>query len=202
MKPWWAVAFGVLCGFLGAGILVLVTSPPRGPAIILLPAPTRAPLVVHVTGAVARPGVYTLPHGSRSLDAIEAAGGFLPDAQSSSLNLAAFLTDGERILVGVRPVPTPTHSISTNINQAIPTLSPSAQGAQPAVPPGLININTANQVELESLPGIGPALAGRIIAYREQLGPFMKLEDIQKVSGIGPAIFSNIKDLITLETYP
>jgi len=138
---------------------------------------TRVPLsiVVHVTGAVMSPGVYELPEGSRVVDAIQAAGGFAEGAADEHLNLAAKLSDGQRIRV--------------------PWLSEIKEGEGKA----LININTATAAQLQSLPGIGPAIAQRIVEYREKSGPFSRVEDLMKVSGIGPKVFANILDLIKCE---
>lgn len=190
MKSWWGIAWpiglGALIGLLAAGILLLVSSAPRGEAIRLSPPPTASPLVVDVRGAVTQPGVYELPLGSRVQDAIQAAGGALPEADLAGLNLAAPLEDGAAIRVP---------------EQAEAQSPPSRSGGVtiPEVPGSLININTATQEALESLPGIGPALAQRVIAYREANGPFPSIEAIQNVSGIGPGIFEKIKDLITVE---
>ncbi|MEJ2348723.1 MAG: SLBB domain-containing protein [Anaerolineales bacterium] len=90
MKTWWGIAFGVLCGLFGAGILLLASRQPRGEPIQLRPPPTPPPVIVHVTGAVAQPGVYTLASESRVEDAVQAAGGVSPQADVQSLNLAAF----------------------------------------------------------------------------------------------------------------
>jgi competence protein ComEA len=197
-KSWWAAAFGIVGGLLGAGLLFLVSRPPRGEAITLLPPPTPRPLVVHVAGAVLRPGVYALPPSSRVQDAIQAAGGLASDADGRGLNLAAFLEDGERIFI-------PS-------SVAAPTASPgsaSDSGGQPAASPGradtvqlLININTATLAELESLPEIGPVTAQAIITYRSEHGPFRTIEAIDAVPGIGPATFDAIKDLITVGEVP
>jgi competence protein ComEA len=208
MKTGWAIAFSVVCAFLAAGILYLAASPPRGEAIILLPVPSPLPLVVQVSGAVKQPGVCQLSPGSRVQDALEAAGGPLDGADISALNLAAPVQDGERIEVPaaeVRLASPPQDSApgfagsraQTGVEVG-PMTTPTPQGA--ALPPstGKINLNTAGQAELESLPGIGPALAQRILDYREQSGPFKTIEDIQKVKGIGPGIFAKIKDLITV----
>ena len=98
MKSWrWAMGFGVLGGLLSAGIILLVSSQPRGSAVQLQPAPTAAPIVVHISGSVLNPGVYALPRSSRVQDAIQAAGGLLPEADEQILNLAAPLKDGERV---------------------------------------------------------------------------------------------------------
>ena len=179
---------------LGAGILYLASRPPRGEAITLLPAPTAEPLTVHITGAVALPGVYPLPVGSRVKDAVEAAGGLLPEAQAASINLAAPLQDGTRIYIpSIIPGEEQTQDGTGAGNPDQPN------GNLPGKP---ININTASQAELDSLPGIGPTLAGRIIAYRQEHGLFKTIEDIQDVSGIGPGIFGKIKDLISVEGQP
>lgn len=172
------VAFGILL----AGVISLVSAPPRGTPIELGPAPTAAPLVVEVAGAVVQPGVYELPNGARVQDALAAAGGVLPEGDPSGLNRASPLKDGMQIAV-------PTYA------PAPAALTPPS-GTAPAAA-GLININTAGLALLDSLPGIGPAIAQRIIDYRQQHGDFEKIADIVNVSGIGPATFSKIKDLIT-----
>ena len=180
---WWAIAYGVVCGLLAAGIILLVSRPPRGEAIQLRPPPSPQPILVDITGAVVQPGVYSLPYGSRVFDAIEAAGGLTEAAVTKPLNLAAFLEDGQKVWV---PQATAT---------PIPGI-PSADRASGVEV--LVNINTASQNQLEELPEIGPVTAQRIIAYREANGPFLKIEDIQKVEGIGQATFEKIKDLITV----
>ena len=199
MKTWWGIAFGVLCGLLGAGVLILAARQPRGKPAQLHPPPTPPPLIVHVTGAVAQPGVYTLSHESRVQDAVQAAGGLLSGADAQSLNLAAFMEDGERIWI-------PYH-----LQVGGPSQPPRA-ASDPAEDPGgplpvetatlLVDINRASQVELESLPGIGPVTAQKIIADRQENGPFSNIEDIERVSGIGPAKFEQIKALITVGTGP
>jgi competence protein ComEA len=177
---------GVLMGLLAGGLVLLVSSAPRGEAIRLLPPPTAPPLTVHVDGAVVQPGVYELPQGSRIQNAIQAAGGVLPEADLQALNLAALLEDGATIRVPERG--------------SAPSLSESTRGGEIAVDPGgLIDINTATQEALESLPGIGPTLAQRVIEYRQANGPFPSIEAIQNVPGIGPGIFEKIKGLITVK---
>ena len=190
MKTGWALALGVICGLLGAGIILLVSQPPGGTAITLLPPPSPVPLVVYVSGAVARPDIYTMPVGSRVRDAIQAAGGLSSQADPQSLNLAAFLEDGMKIQVA-QIVKTPIAP-----GAMTGTSNSSATGLSQGVVSRLVNINTASQQELDTLPEIGPALAQRIIAYRTAKGPFTKIEDIQNVSGIGAVTFEKIKDLI------
>jgi len=189
VKSWWGIAWpislGVLIGLTAAGLLLLVSSRPRGEAIRLSPPPTAPPLVVDVSGAVTQPGVYELTPDSRVQDAIRAAGGALAEADLAGLNLAAPLEDGAAIRVPVRgETPSPP--------------SRSGEIPVPGVTGGLININTATQEGLESLPGIGPTLAKRVIQYREANGPFPNIEAIENVSGIGPGIFEKIRDLITI----
>ncbi len=204
MKTGWAVAFSVVCTFLVAGALYLAASPPRGEEISLPAAPTPLPLVVQVSGAVARPGLYALPAGSRVQDAIDAAGGLTAEADLDLLNLAAFIQDGERVAVMARGAwQTPEAASSEDAGQAgISSRNPESPAPpDPQATPntGPINLNTATQAELENLPGIGPSLAQRILAYREQHGPFTTIEDIQKVKGIGPKIYEKIKGLITIK---
>jgi competence protein ComEA len=197
MKDLLKIAFGLICGLLAAGVITLVARQPSGAPVTLMPPPSPAPLVVHVNGAVAQPGVYTLPVGSRVQDAIDAAGGFLTEADPGSLNLAAVLEDGFQITaLSLQPTqsPPPEQTAITR-GETIPlttlTRSPTPKGHK-------ININTATQEELESLPMIGPVLAKQIIDYRTANGLFKKIEDIVDVPGIGPKTFEVIRELITV----
>jgi competence protein ComEA len=174
MKTFLNLIIGVLVGLLAAGVIWLAASRPRGDPIALLPTSTPGMLTVYVSGAVATPGVYLLPEGSRVDAAIQAAGGFIADAEPESINLAALLEDGEQIDVpGI---------VSTGHVNA-----------------GRVNINTATVSELDALPGIGPTTAQMIVDYRLQNGPFQFIQDIQNVPGIGPATYDRIKDYITIE---
>ncbi|AGL00805.1 ComEA family DNA-binding protein [Desulfoscipio gibsoniae] len=151
-------------------------------------------IIVHVAGAVQKPGVYRLPAGSRVVDAVNMAG---PTEKSALdyMNLAAVLEDGKQITV---------YSLEQIGGQQLPgsvTGGMTAEGAPVSgfgvsVNAGVININTASMAQLEDLPGIGPSLAQRIIDYRTQNGPFMTIEDIQNVSGIGEKRFEQLKGLI------
>jgi competence protein ComEA len=200
MGKWWGVAFGIVGGLLGAGLLVLVTRPPRGESIQLLPPPTPPALAVHIAGAVLHPGVFSLPEGCRVHEAVQAAGGLLPEADTGTLNLAAFVQDGERIWVPSKitiqePQPSDRPPLGDGERSApsIPLLpEPTPSPDKP------VNINTASQADLESLPGIGPVIAQRIIAFRQEHGPFTRIEDIQEVAGIGPATYEKVKDSITI----
>jgi competence protein ComEA len=141
---------------------------------------------VYVSGAVREPAVYTLPPGAIVQQAITMAGGPADDAALDALNLARPLVDGEQVVVPRQ-------------GEAAPTpLSPGPTGdASPGI--GLVNINTATLDELDTLPGVGPAIAQRIIDYRTANGPFQRIEDIQNVAGIGPATFEDLRDLIIVD---
>lgn len=187
MKPWHLVLLGILFGLLAAGFILLISSPVRGTPVQLPPAPTQAPIAVDVSGAVANPGVYFLETGSRVEDAIQAAGGFLPQAFTESINLAAPLVDGSKVLV-----PMLKQESSSSQDSQDPQTNEPMQTVFP------ININTASKEMLMELPGIGETKAQAIIDYRNQNGPFTSLEQIQEVSGIGPATFEKLKELITI----
>ena len=192
MKYLWGIAFGVVCGILGAGLLLLAVSQPRGEAVQLSPPPTAAPMIVHITGAVDEPGVYSQPPGSRVMDAIKAAGGLTPDADSTLINLAKLVEDGMQIWVPGQP------------EDDFEGENPGNAGFVPTTghPEGLININTATQSELETLSGVGPVIAMAIIQYRQENGPFDEIEAIQAVSGIGPVTFEKIREFVTVGGAP
>jgi len=180
--------FGVLVGLLSAGLILLVSRPRPGRAILLRPPPTPAPIVVNVDGAVMIPGVYELPVKSRVDDAVLAAGGFAENASPGSVNLAASLEDGAHIYI---PAAIPVVNNSSEITGSALGLSESGE----IIP--LININQASLELLISLPGIGPVTAEKIITYREEQ-VFTRVEEIQKVPGIGPATFDQIKIYLTV----
>lgn len=186
MKSYWTAAFGVVCGLLAAGVLWLLCSPPRGSPVSLIPPPTPPPLVVQVSGAVVNPGIYQLPPGSRLADAIQAAGGALPSANALALNLARLVEDGQDVRVPTL-APSPSRVLATATSKATNT---------PYSP--FININTASQAELESLPGIGPVLAQRIIAFRQKHGDFDTIEDVKEVYGVTAETFEMIEDFISV----
>ncbi len=138
----------------------------------------RAEITVYVTGAINKPGVVTVREGARMADAVKACGGLLPTADGEKVNMAQVLKDGQQVRVPEK--------------QAGSSALPANTGKAP------ININTASAEELDALPGIGPAMAKRIIEYRETEGAFTAIEDIKKVKGIGEAKFEKMKDKICL----
>jgi len=157
---------------------VLTTAtPPPSPAA----TPTPRPLRVYVSGAVTRPDVYTLPPNSIVKDALLAAGGPAENADLDRINLALPVSDGQQVY------------IPRLGEENLPVQPPSAQRA----PDSKININTADLATLVTLPGIGPALAQRILDYRQANGPFARIEGIMDVPGIGEGTFEKLRDLIT-----
>ena len=169
----------------GLGCAVLVAALGDHGSSVPVPAPTSTASVaggsaifVHILGEVARPGLYELRDGDRAIDAVAAAGGFLETADQAQLNLARFVVDGEQI--------------------AVPAI-----GETPAAPPGtsasgLVNLNTADAATLDTLPRVGPAMAERIIQWREANGRFTAVEDLLNVTGIGEKTFESLKGLVTV----
>jgi competence protein ComEA len=174
-----------------------------------------ANVVVHVAGAVARPGVYSLPSGSRMVDAVTAAGGATAAADPNAVNLARLIADGERLYLPTREEVRKWKagaSAGGAGSGSSAWLEPSGgveggglgDGAAGGVAGngagrgGPVNLNTATASELDGLPGIGPTLAARIIQYRTQNGPFNASEELLNVSGIGAKKFDELKDLVTV----
>ena len=153
------------------------------PAIKVPEAPAVAPIVVvDVAGMVKKPGVYKLPSGSRAIDAITAAGGAKAGIDLSDINLAHVLTDGEQIVVGAPK----------------PSSNSRGRSSKKTIVSGSVNINTATLAQLDTLPGVGPAIAARIISYREKNGPFKTVEDLRKVPGMGASKFAQLQNQIKI----
>ena len=173
---------------LAIGFACLLFATTRGSAIaqetpkpLLSLSPVKQTILVHVAGKVKKPDVYPLLQGSRVADAIKAAGGAKKGVDLSDINLARILIDGEQIYVGyVAAVDrsTPKNSVKKYT--------------------GIININRATKAEFDSLVGIGPVIAGKIVTYRNQNGSFMAIEDLLKVSGIGAKTLERIRPRLTL----
>ena len=173
---------------------VPTTGPAAGPGGL---STTSGSVVVHVTGAVSRPGVVTLPPGSRVTDAINAVGGASAEADTQQLNLARVLTDGEQIRVPrigeVLPDPAPQPG-----GAATPSARTAPRKSGDGGASGTVNINTASASELEKLPGIGPALAQRIVEYRDSHGPFASVDALTDVPGIGKAKLEGLREQATV----
>lgn len=144
-------------------------------------------LIVHVAGLVKSPGVVTLPSGSRVIDALEAAGGAKGKADLNVLNLARVLADGEQVLVGSEP---------TTMSAVAGSAGAGGAGASPTG--ALMSLNAATLEQLETLPGIGPALGQRILDWRTEHGQFSSVDELREVSGIGDATFSELEPLVTV----
>lgn len=210
-RPAWRLEAGAVRGLVSLGLaavagalVVVVVGWPRGavapsaqPAqragesslqkVLTQPSPSTSAagvVVVDVDGAVRRPGVVKLAAGARVVDAIEEAGGVGPNADTGALNLAQVLLDGEQVVV-------------PNAGEA-PVAPGVAASPAPGVAPStaLINLNTATEVELETLPGIGPVLAAAIVEWRTQNGGFTSIDQLQDVSGIGPTTFADLAPLV------
>jgi competence protein ComEA len=159
---------------------------PSGTSEAAAAASNGGELVVDVAGRVRRPGIVRLPAGSRVVDALEAAGGARRGVDLTNLNLARPLVDGEQVLVGVRAVPGIAASAA-----AAPSGSTTSAGP-------LVNINTADTAELETLPGVGPVTAAAILQWRADHGAFSAVEELLEVSGIGDATLAEIAPYVTL----
>ncbi|MEV8358705.1 helix-hairpin-helix domain-containing protein [Microbacterium sp. NPDC076895] len=155
-----------------------------GSAQSLAPAPVTVAtastsLYVHVSGAVNAPGLYVLHADARVVDAVAAAGGLAEDAEAAGVNLARPVSDGEQVIV-------------PRVGEA-PAAGPAGVTAD-----GRVNLNSADEGALDTLPGVGPAIAGRIIEWREANGRFASVDDLLSVSGIGPKMLESLRDLVTV----
>ncbi len=172
-----------------------VGASPVGP----VPAPGTAPpvaageeeLTVHVVGAVAQPGVVRVPAPARAVDAVEAAGGLLPEADPRQVNLARPLADGEQVAVPREGEPLP-------VPPAGPPGADAPTGAAGAAGAPLVDLNRADAATLQTLPGIGPVLAERIVQRREEVGPFERVDDLTTVSGIGTQVLDGLRERATV----
>ena len=174
----------------GAAVEASEVASESGPLVV-----SDADVIVHVAGAVARPGVYTLPGGSRVGDALTAAGGAGRRAVLDTLNLARPLTDGEQILVpDERALKAATSGTPASPGAAPPSTGAPAAGSTPAS----VSLNQATVADLETLPGIGPVLAQRIIDHRDSIGGFTEVGQLREVSGIGEKTFQSLAPLVSL----
>lgn len=172
--------------------------PPQAPSATGAASPTPAAMVrVHVAGEVRRPGVHTLPLGSRVVDAIEAAGGLTPAGRPGELNLAQQLTDGQQVLIGGGTRP------GGEVRGGTPNAPVGGTGGAGgtttgAAPGGKVNLNSATEAQLDALPGVGPVTAQKIVAWRTEHGRFTRIEELQEVPGIGPKSFAELAPHVTV----
>jgi len=173
----------------------IIISPPE-PTPTAVPTETPGPMQVFVNGAVVQEAIYTLPAGSLAQDAIEAAGGFADDANVTVVNLAQPMFNGAQVYVpfNVENNATPTAVILTESEAVNSTGKQTSLSAE-----GMVNINSADATQLETLPGIGASTAEKIIAFRDENGRFATIEDIMNVPGIGEGKFDQLQELITVD---
>ena len=183
----------------------------RAPPIVIVDVAAERPVIVVIDGAVATPGVQTLPAGARLNDAVAGAGGFTDSAETEELNLARLLVDGERVTVGQIPpevVDATSGSVSDEVAVAggggataashLPSARPTASATSATDTGDLIAINTASVTELDSLPGIGPVLAERIVAYRDENGPYQTVDELEAIAGISITMVEELRPLVTV----
>ncbi|KAA1378425.1 ComEA family DNA-binding protein [Aeromicrobium fastidiosum] len=157
------------------------------PAVQGQAAAQAQPLIIDVVGDVKKPGIVTLPKGSRVYEAIEAAGGLDGRVDTTALNMARELTDGEQVLVGIDPVDPGVAG------------APGSPGTTGAAPAGTkVNLNTATAEQLDALPGVGPVTAQAILAWRDTNGRFGSVDDLLDVKGIGDATLAELRDLVVV----
>lgn len=197
---------GAISAIVGLFVLWLILRPSPAPVESMLPVATfvptssasmSAPLTVHVAGAVRLPGVYQLPPRSRVVDALNAAGGPIQKADLEKINLAQLLVDTEQVYIPARVSASPKATISPR-HRPTTTIAAQAPSGGSAGTTSVINLNTATAVQLDALPGVGPATAKAILDYRESKGKFSKVEDLLNVTGIGAAKLAALKDFVTV----
>ena len=202
MKPWLLILTGVLIGLLAAGGILLIAQPERGVPITLMPAPTHTPtgmpkptttpmpIQVMIKGQINTPGIYNLDKESRLFDLIELAGGLTENADIDRVNNVFILRDGDYFYI-------------PSIGEKIPDTARNAPGNNPLDDLSFfdypLNLNTATQAELESLPGIGPTKAMDIITYRNLVGAFKTVDDLLNITGIGPSTLDAIRQYLIVE---
>lgn len=163
---------------------------PPPPAATLTPEPIR----VHVVGDVLKPGVHRLTTGARVADAIEAAGGLTPEARPGELNLAQELVDGQQVVIGG---PRRTSEVRGG-GESHDDAGAAAAGSPGGASAGKLNLNTATAAQLDTLPGVGPVTAEKVVAWRTQHGKFTRIEELQEVPGIGPKTFAELAPHVTV----
>lgn len=202
MKPWLLLLTGLLFGLLAVGAILLISQPERGVSVVLSPPPTATntalpkptatttPIQVLIKGQITNPGVYLLDREARLLDLIDIAGGLTEQADVDRVNDVFLLRDGDYFYI-------------PKAGESFPETARNAPGNNPLDNPSYfdypLNLNTASQEALESLPGIGPTKATDILAYRDQFGLFHTVDDLLNVPGIGPTTLESIREFLIIE---
>lgn len=183
------IGLSILLALMISGIILLVSTPPHGSPVIILPTKANDTVAVYINGEVKSPGVYSLTRGNRVSDAIEAAGGLSNLADPSSINLAVVVNDEDFIHVpalGEKVVPTNTVGTTSSDTKGIIATNQK------------VDVNHATLEELMTLPGIGPVKAQAILTYRTNNGLFTIADDLLKVSGIGPSTLEKIAAYVVI----
>ena len=184
-----------------AAVVLLTGGDDVAPVMIVAPEPTAAAeptpakIRVHVSGAVRSPGVYEMSDGDRVMDAIAAAGGVQPEADMASVNLARRVEDETKYHIFLLDESPASPTLGQSRSAVSPNQGSRSSRASPSS--SLIDLNSATVQELETLPGIGPVMAGRIVIHRDTNGPFASVDDVESVPGIGPKTLESIRPLVT-----
>lgn len=193
-RVWATIISGSLIGVLIFAIAIIWRGA-RGETIVLQVQPVDDPNIVrvYVGGEVVTPGLYSLPRGSRVAEAIVAAGGVTAVGDTEAFGMAAVVEDADQIIVPARQaIATPAPVLPVSGGSGVATVAPTDRTRT------TINVNTASATELETLPGIGPALATRIVEHRELNGPYRTVDDLVAISGISERMVEEMRDLITV----
>jgi competence protein ComEA len=202
LKSWLKLIYGLLLGLLLGGVILLIAKPATGDAIALISAPsatpsrqpsptnTPEPILVQISGKVVSPGIYSLQQDARLQDLIDLAGGLAADAEKNRVNGAALLRDGDYFYIPDVDETIPETAANSPVKLNV---DPDSEFVYP------LDLNTATQEALESLPGIGPTKAEDIIAYRDLHGRFTSVDELSNVSGIGEVTVESLREYLYVE---
>ncbi len=185
LKTWQSITLGIICGAVILASILLITLPDQMTPLTILPTVTVPPYQVYVIGAVRTPGVVQLTRNSRIQDAINASGGVMDDANLAQINLAAVVTDGQKIIIpkiGDPPIQDSTTKVESSLAET-----------------PVISLNSANQQDLEKLPGIGEEKAKAIIIEREKRGRFQSIDELSEISGITRNLLNQIRPFLYID---
>jgi competence protein ComEA len=185
LKTWQSILFGMVLGAAILAAVVLISLPDRMSPLVILPTVTVSPIKIHITGAITNPGVVNIPVNSRIQDAINAAGGVTDEADLAPINLAAVVTDGQKIIIPI---------LGETLDQNSVTVQKSSSDGSL-----LISLNSADQKELEKLPGIGEEKAKAIIAERDKRGRFQFVDDLSDIPGFTQNLLNQIRPFLYIE---